>query len=74
MPTEIVIRRARQDENSAVHELIQTIADETFAHLFATPQVPIGEANLVHSLACDLGRRDCGRDHDQGRMGWRFVG
>jgi ribosomal protein S18 acetylase RimI-like enzyme len=45
MPTEIVIRRARQDENSTVHELIQTIADETFAYLFATPQVPIGEAN-----------------------------
>lgn len=33
------------DENSAVHELVQTIADETFAYLFATPQVPIGEAN-----------------------------
>jgi ribosomal protein S18 acetylase RimI-like enzyme len=45
MPTEIVVRRARQDENRAVHELIQTIADETFAYLFATPQVPIGEAN-----------------------------
>ncbi len=45
MATEIVIRRARPDENTAVHELIQTIADETFAYLFATPHVPIGEAN-----------------------------
>jgi len=45
MPPEIVIRRARPDENGAVQELVQTIADETFAYLFATPQVPIGEAN-----------------------------
>jgi ribosomal protein S18 acetylase RimI-like enzyme len=47
MQTEIVIRRARPDENSAVHELVQTIADETFAYLFATPQVPIGEADWL---------------------------
>lgn len=39
MPTEIVTRRARLDEKNAVHELIQTIADETFAYLFAA-QVP----------------------------------
>jgi hypothetical protein len=45
MRTEIIIRRAGPDENSAVHELVQTIADETFAYLFATPQVPIGEAD-----------------------------
>ena len=45
MPTEIVIRHARPDDNSAVHELVQTIADETFAYLFGTKQVPIGEAN-----------------------------
>ncbi len=45
MPTEIVIRRARPDENSVVHELVQAIADETFAYLFATPHVPVGEAN-----------------------------
>lgn len=45
MPTQVVIRRARPDENSAVHDLVQAIADETFAYLFATPQVPIGEAN-----------------------------
>ncbi len=45
MPTQIVIRQARPDENSAVHQLVQTIADETFAYLFSTPQVPIGEAD-----------------------------
>ena len=45
MSPEIVIRRARPSENSAVHELVQTIANETFAYLFAPSQVPIGEAN-----------------------------
>jgi ribosomal protein S18 acetylase RimI-like enzyme len=45
MTTAIVIRRMRPDENGAVHQLVQTIADETFAHLFASPNVPIGEAN-----------------------------
>lgn len=42
---EIVIRQARPDENNSVHALVQTIADETFAYLFAASQVPIGEAN-----------------------------
>ena len=45
MPTTIVIRRARPDENSSVHQLVQAIADETFEYLFATLPVPIGEAN-----------------------------
>jgi GNAT superfamily N-acetyltransferase len=45
MTAAIVIRRMRPDENGAVHELVQSIADETFAHLFASPHVPIGEAN-----------------------------
>jgi ribosomal protein S18 acetylase RimI-like enzyme len=45
MLPEIVIRQARPHENSAVHALVQTIADETFAYLFASSQVPIGEAN-----------------------------
>jgi len=44
-PPEIVIRRARPDENNAVHALVQTIADETFVGLFATRYVPIGEAD-----------------------------
>ena len=45
MPRQIVIRQARAEENRAIHELVQTIADETFACLFANQQVPIGEAN-----------------------------
>jgi len=45
MPPQIVIRPARPDENRAIHELVQKIADETFACLFANQQVPIGEAN-----------------------------
>ena len=45
MLTQIVIRQVRPDENSVVHKLVQAIADETFAYLFLTPHVPIGEAN-----------------------------
>lgn len=45
MPAQIVIRQARAEENRAIHELVQTIADETFAYLFANQKVPIGEAN-----------------------------
>lgn len=47
MPTEIVIRRMRPEENSAVHAMVQTIADETFTGLFSTPHVPIGEADWL---------------------------
>lgn len=47
MTSEIVIRRARPDENNSVHALVQTIADETFAYLFAPSQVPIGEADWL---------------------------
>lgn len=47
MSAEIVIRRAEPSENDAVHALVQTIADETFAYLFAPSQVPIGEANWL---------------------------
>ena len=32
---------------NAVHELVQTIADETFADLFTTRHVPIGEADWL---------------------------
>jgi GNAT superfamily N-acetyltransferase len=45
MLADIVIRRARPDENNSIHALVQTIADETFAYLFARSQVPIGEPN-----------------------------
>lgn len=60
MPRRIVIRHARPDENSAVHDLVQTIADETFAYLFATPQVPIGEANWFSAWLAILGEQIVG--------------
>lgn len=44
MAAETVIRLTRPSENELVHALVQTIADETFADLFAGSQVPIGEA------------------------------
>jgi ribosomal protein S18 acetylase RimI-like enzyme len=43
----IVIRRAQPGENDSVHALVQAIADETFAYLFAPSQVPIGEAKWL---------------------------
>jgi ribosomal protein S18 acetylase RimI-like enzyme len=49
MSAEIVIRLARPSENEPVHALVQAIADETFAYLFASSQVPIGEANWFSS-------------------------
>jgi ribosomal protein S18 acetylase RimI-like enzyme len=47
MSAAIVIRRAQPGENDSVHALVQAIADETFAYLFAPSQVPIGEANWL---------------------------
>jgi ribosomal protein S18 acetylase RimI-like enzyme len=47
MPVEIVIRRVEPSENDSVHALVQAIADETFAYLFASSQVPIGEPNWL---------------------------
>jgi ribosomal protein S18 acetylase RimI-like enzyme len=41
----VVIRRMRPEENAGVHAMVQAIADETFVGLFATPHVPIGEAD-----------------------------
>jgi len=46
MNREIVIRRARPDENNSVHALVQAIADETFAYLFQSP-VPIGGPDWI---------------------------
>ena len=43
MKTEILVRLARPSDNNLVHALVQAIADETFAYLFASSQVPIGE-------------------------------
>lgn len=47
MKENTVIRRARPSENTSVHALVQAIADETFAYLFAPSQVPIGEPDWV---------------------------
>jgi GNAT superfamily N-acetyltransferase len=47
MSKAIVIRPTQPDEVSVVHELVQTIVDETFADLFTTPHVPIGEADWL---------------------------
>lgn len=46
MSAELVIRRAMPSENDSVQALVQTIADETFAYLFASP-VPIGESSWL---------------------------
>jgi ribosomal protein S18 acetylase RimI-like enzyme len=45
--TEIVIRRAKPDENESVQRLVQNIADETFAYLFPSSQVPIGDSDWL---------------------------
>lgn len=47
MSAGIVIRRAKASENDSVHALVQAIADETFAYLFASSQVPIGKAEWL---------------------------
>jgi ribosomal protein S18 acetylase RimI-like enzyme len=49
MSAETIIRLARPSENESVHALVRTIANETFAYLFAPAQVPIGEANWSSS-------------------------
>jgi ribosomal protein S18 acetylase RimI-like enzyme len=46
---DIIVRRARPEENTTIHAMVQVIADETFAYLFAPRQVPIGEADWVSS-------------------------
>ena len=60
MAIEIIIRRARPDENSVVHGLVQMIADETFAYLFVTPPVPIGEADWFSAWLATLGEEIVG--------------
>ena len=56
MSAEIVIRRAKPSENDSVHALVQTIADETFAYLFASSQVPIGEPNWLSAWLAISGK------------------
>ena len=49
MSAQIVIRPAKPSEHETVQALVQTIADETFAYLFASSHVPIGESNWSSS-------------------------
>jgi len=49
MSAQIVIRLARPSENQPIQALVQTIADETFAYLFASSPVPIGESDWSSS-------------------------
>jgi ribosomal protein S18 acetylase RimI-like enzyme len=60
MSAEIVIRRALPSENNSVQALVQAIADETFAYLFAQSQVPIGESNWLSSWLGILGEEIVG--------------
>jgi ribosomal protein S18 acetylase RimI-like enzyme len=45
--TGISIRRVNPDEKESVQRLVQVIADETFAYLFASAQVPIGVSDWL---------------------------
>jgi ribosomal protein S18 acetylase RimI-like enzyme len=47
MSAEIVIRHPKPSENDSVHAMVQAIADETFAYLFPSSPVPIGEPNWL---------------------------
>ena len=60
MKAEIVIRQARPNENNSVHALVQAIADETFAYLFASSQVPIGEPNWISAWVAISGEEIVG--------------
>lgn len=60
MKVDIVIRRARANENNVVHALVQAIADETFAYLFAPSQVPIGDANWISAWVAISGEEIVG--------------
>jgi GNAT superfamily N-acetyltransferase len=44
-----LVQQAGPDECSAIHTLVQTVADETFSHLFPGPHVPIGEEDWSQS-------------------------
>jgi ribosomal protein S18 acetylase RimI-like enzyme len=57
---EIIIRRTRPNENSSVHALVQAIADETFAYIFASSEVPIGEPNWMSAWVAVLGEEIVG--------------
>jgi ribosomal protein S18 acetylase RimI-like enzyme len=59
MAAEFVIRRANPGENVSVQALVQMIADETFAYLFASP-VPIGESNWLAAWLAVFGEEIVG--------------
>jgi GNAT superfamily N-acetyltransferase len=60
MSAEIIIRLARPSEQESVQALVQTIADETFAYLFASSPVPIGESNWSPSWLAISGEEIAG--------------
>jgi ribosomal protein S18 acetylase RimI-like enzyme len=60
MKAEVVIRRATPNENNSVHALVQAIADETFAYLFAPSQVPIGDPNWMSAWVAISGEEIVG--------------
>jgi ribosomal protein S18 acetylase RimI-like enzyme len=60
MPAEIVIRLARPSEYEPVQALVQTIADETFASLFASSQAPIGKSDWSSSWVAISGEAIAG--------------
>jgi ribosomal protein S18 acetylase RimI-like enzyme len=60
MSTGLVIRRSKPNENDSVHALVQAIADETFAYLFAPSQVPLGEADWLSAWLAILGEEIVG--------------
>ena len=56
MPTlNLFLRQANPSECDAIHRLVQVVADETFAYLFRSPHVPIGDDNwnLSWVAVCD---------------------
>ncbi|HKV78324.1 MAG TPA: GNAT family N-acetyltransferase [Candidatus Sulfotelmatobacter sp.] len=59
MPVDILIRRMSPNENGTIHELVQNIADETFAYLF-NGQVPIGKANWDPAWVAIFGEKIVG--------------
>jgi len=66
MSAGIIIRRAKPGENESVQALVQVIADETFAYLFAPSQVPIGDANWLSAWLALSGEEIVGVTMTQG--------
>jgi len=60
MPAEMTIRRVESSESDSVQALVQTIADETFAYLFPTSPVPIGQSSWLSAWLAVLGEEIVG--------------